>query len=391
MNDNDWIKQLQSMMERHEESVPDDLWQNIEARLPEQQAPHRIVPAWRRYAAAAAVALAVIGTGSLLWHSGSDTSVQQPTSKSNTPEAVAPVPEVIAQNEVTQPDVEAPADAHQSSKSTSAKKSPATITANEQSDLITQAVSTTQTATTQEIKPVEQPEDHKQQPDEKPTIGHKAMPNTDGQSVLKPMLKRRPMTLDLYASNSIKHNNPLSNNYDYSVSDPTFPDIITPEEIYTAKHHAPYSLGVSVRFPLTDRLSITSGLVYTRLKSDFTSIRNKNELTLHYLGIPLGLTYNIWQHKRFSVYAIGGMQADFNVKASIYQSNQIGKTNIAKDRVQFSALAGPGLQFDMSQYFGIFVEPTIRYYFDNGSDIENYFKDKPWNINLNAGLRLTLQ
>ena len=62
MTDSDWIKQLQSMMERHEEPVGDDLWQDIEARLPEHQASKRVTPVWRRYAAAAAVAAAVIIT-----------------------------------------------------------------------------------------------------------------------------------------------------------------------------------------------------------------------------------------------------------------------------------------------------------------------------------------
>ena len=109
------------------------------------------------------------------------------------------------------------------------------------------------------------------------------------------------------------------------------------------------------------------------------------------MGVPLGVTYTIWGYKRFNVYAIGGMQADFNVIATSKVPALIDSYNIDKDRVQFSALAGPGFQLDLSQDFSIYVEPTARYYFNNGSDIENYFKDKPWNINLNAGLRLTLQ
>ena len=151
----------------------------------------------------------------------------------------------------------------------------------------------------------------------------------------------------------------------------------------------PYSLGVSVRVPLTERFALTSGLVYTRLKSDFSS--GHKEQILQYVGVPLGVTYTIWGYKRFNVYAIGGMQADFNVIATSKVPALIDSYNIDKDRVQFSALAGPGFQLDLSQDFSIYVEPTARYYFNNGSDIENYFKDKPWNINLNAGLRLTLQ
>ena len=121
---------------------------------------------------------------------------------------------------------------------------------------------------------------------------------------------------------------------------------------------------MSVSVPLTDRFAVTSGIVYTRLKSDFSSGKGNREQTLHYLGIPLGVTYSVWQWRFVNLYAIGGMQA---------------------------GMLGPGLQFNVTQDFGIYVEPTMRYYFNNGSDIENYFKDKPWNINLNAGLRLTLE
>lgn len=150
-------------------------------------------------------------------------------------------------------------------------------------------------------------------------------------------------------------------------------------------------MGLSVRLPLTDRLALTSGLVYTRLKSDFTSIRKHREQTLHYLGIPLGVTYNVWGYKRFSIYAVGGVQADFNIKATLKQSFPECSLSIDKDRVQFSALVGPGLQLDVTKEFGIYVEPTARYYFDNGSNVDNYYKDMPWNLNFNAGLRLTLK
>ena len=141
--------------------------------------------------------------------------------------------------------------------------------------------------------------------------------------------------------------------------------------------------------PLNVRLALTSGLVYTRLKSNF--YLERTEQTLHYLGVPLGVTYSIWGYKRFNVYAIGGMQADFNIKATFKEPTRASDTNIDKDRVQFSGMVGPGLQFNIDRDFGIYVEPTVRYYFDNGSDIDNYFKDKPWNINLNTGLRLTLK
>ncbi|MBR3451704.1 MAG: outer membrane beta-barrel protein [Muribaculaceae bacterium] len=165
----------------------------------------------------------------------------------------------------------------------------------------------------------------------------------------------------------------------------------TPISVYTyTKHYKPVTLGASVRVPIGGRWSITSGLTYSRLKSKTTIQDTYQEQVLHYVGVPLGAIYSIWSYKHFNVYATGGIQADFNVKATLKKNTLLDVTSIGKDRVQFSALAGPGLQFDLLQSLGIYFEPTVRYYFDNGSGVDNYFKDKPWNINLNAGLRLSL-
>ena len=405
MTDNDWIKQLQSMMDRHEEPVDEKLWQDIEARLPEQQAPKRVMAAWRRYATAAAVALAVIGAGSLLWHGGNDKPTEKPTSTSTTPAANAPETETLAQNEeISKPDVDATVSNPQMAHAVPVKKSPAAVNANEQGDLIAQVTNPAEKVTPQEAngnEPTKQMEEQAEQPTERPTVGNiNAAPssNSTAHTIILPACKKRPVSLEFYASNTIKpewlHSGEMSYHLFTQLDDqPGYSlfDSIFIAELYQKKnkHHTPYSFGLSVRVPLNDRLALTSGLVYTRLKSNF--YLERTEQTLHYLGVPLGVTYSIWGYKRFNVYAIGGMQADFNIKATFKEPTRASDTNIDKDRVQFSGMVGPGLQFNIDKDFGIYVEPTVRYYFDNGSDIDNYFKDKPWNINLNTGLRLTLK
>ena len=95
MKDKDWIEQLQSMMDGHQEPVPGDLWHDIEKRLPVHQAASRpLMGGWRRYAAVAAALAAVIGIGSLLWH-GSDTTVDEATT------SLAETPSNISEPEVT--------------------------------------------------------------------------------------------------------------------------------------------------------------------------------------------------------------------------------------------------------------------------------------------------
>ena len=400
MTDNDWIKQLQSMMDGYQEPVPDGLWQDIEARIQ----PRRVRPVWRRYAAVAAVALAVIGTGGLLWLGNDEDSGEKPIISLTTPENNSPESEILAQNdEIAFPDADAPVASPLVTHTAPLTPAKAPANASAPNEHLAKAQSPSETAPTQETnenEPVKQHEEKAEQPPQKPSIGHintAPNPNATQHIILPSVHKRQPVSVDLYASNAIQPERSSREAMGYhlftqlsEVPDFQLYDSISIAEFRHSsdKHHAPYSFGMSVRLPLNDRLALTSGLVYTRLKSD---LLGRKQQTLRYLGVPLGAAYSLWGYKRFSVYAIGGVQADFNIKATTKEPNRASDYSIKKDRVQFSALAGPGLQFDLSQDFGIYVEPTARYYFNNGSGVLNYFKDKPWNINFNAGLRLTIQ
>ena len=158
------------------------------------------------------------------------------------------------------------------------------------------------------------------------------------------------------------------------------------------KHYQPISFGLSANIPIYPKLSIGTGLVYTRLRSDFTSVMPGNsiltEQTLHYIGIPVNLQYMIWSKGGFSFYAAAGGQADYNVKANAKREGI--KVEQERDRLQFSVQGSLGVQFNIVPMLGIYVEPGVKYYFDNGSDVRNYFKDKPTNFNFQVGLRLNL-
>ena len=402
MTDKDWIKQLQAMMDRHQEPVPDDLWQDIEKHLPEQQARRRPMMAWPRYAAAAALVLAVIGIGSLLWHN--DNTLEEPATSSTETTDITHEPEIIhellAQNEEADCEIDESATTTRAPQPTTALKS--TPTADDKNVIAQVAENEKKEQTVQEVSettPVEPPTEQARQPIERRNGSHVTEPSTTTtpNQTIKPAFKRANITLGLYASNSIKPNLPSGKEYAYEYDAIGYPSVddphntYLPQDVFTAEHHVPMSMGLSVRLPLTNRLALTSGLVYTRLKSDFNSSRKHREQTLHYLGIPLGATYTIWGYKRFSVYAVGGVQADFNVKATLKESTQTNALSIGKDRVQFSALIGPGIQLDLMHGLGIYVEPTARYYFNNGGDVSNEYKEHQWNINFNGGLRFTLE
>ena len=160
-----------------------------------------------------------------------------------------------------------------------------------------------------------------------------------------------------------------------------------------AKHHAPVSVGLQVAFGIATRLSLSTGLVYTRTSSDFypyapSSNYNVHQV-LHYVGIPVGLNYEFWQSGGFHAYVMAGAEADYNVKNDTDEDG-VKKEDAKRDRVQFSGKASFGAQYDITPKVGLYIEPGAKYYFDNGSHVENTFKDKKLNFNLQFGLRFNL-
>ena len=160
-----------------------------------------------------------------------------------------------------------------------------------------------------------------------------------------------------------------------------------------AKHHAPVSVGLQVAFGIAPRLSLSTGFVYTRTSSDFYPYAPHNNYNvhqvLHYVGIPVGLNYELWKSGGFHAYVMAGAEADYNVKNDTEEEG-VKKENAKRDRVQLSGKASLGAQYDITPHVGLYIEPGAKYYFDNGSEIDNTFKDKKLNFNFQFGLRFNL-
>ena len=160
-----------------------------------------------------------------------------------------------------------------------------------------------------------------------------------------------------------------------------------------AKRHAPVSVGMQIAFGVAPRLSLSTGVVYTRTSSDFYPYAPNNDYNvhqvLHYVGIPVCLNYEFWRSGGFHAYVMAGAEAAYNVKNDTDEDGT-KKQDAKRDKVQFSGKASLGAQYDISPSVGLYIEPGAKYYFDNGSDIENTFKDKKLNFNLQFGLRFNL-
>ena len=156
-------------------------------------------------------------------------------------------------------------------------------------------------------------------------------------------------------------------------------------------HDMPISIGLTASYSVTPRIALASGLVYTLATSSFQhgASMPKETQTLHYIGIPLNLSYTIWGNSWLRTYIMAGAQADMNVKATLKADGH--KSNIDNDRAQFSITGGAGVQLNVAQQVGVYVEPGVRYYFDNGSAVQTIFKEHPTNFSLQVGLRWNIE
>lgn len=158
------------------------------------------------------------------------------------------------------------------------------------------------------------------------------------------------------------------------------------------KHHQPISVGMQVGFHLLPKLKLSTGLVYTKVSSDFISgvydTRTVSTQDLHYIGIPLNLSYFVWEYKGLHTYVTAGGEGAVNIKNHTETDGEVKESK--RDKMQWSTNASVGIQYDFIPQLGVYVEPGMKYYFDNGSQIENIFKDKKLNFNIQFGLRFNV-
>ena len=167
------------------------------------------------------------------------------------------------------------------------------------------------------------------------------------------------------------------------------------------KHRLPVRVGLNVAYRLTDRLSVESGVSYTRLSSDMKDGTKDNYSSssqkLDYIGVPLNVKYRAFGYRRLSVYASAGLLTEKCVSGKTTHEYVISgekKKHEAEDVAakpwQLSVNAALGAQFDVLRNVGVYVEPGVSYYFDDRSPLCTIYKEKPLNFNLNLGVRYTI-
>lgn len=174
-----------------------------------------------------------------------------------------------------------------------------------------------------------------------------------------------------------------------------------PEVQEEYSHKIPVKVGLTARYNITGRLGVETGLTYSILSSSVkigNSETGKNwstgSQTLHYLGIPLNISFNILNSRYVNIYVTGGGMMEKSISGNIKTDEYVdGKfdrtltTNISPKGLQWSVNAAAGIQANILPQLGFFVEPGVSHHFKNSSRVRSIYTDKPTDFSLGFGLR----
>ena len=164
-------------------------------------------------------------------------------------------------------------------------------------------------------------------------------------------------------------------------------------------HDKPIILGLAVNKSIGKHWSLETGLQYSYLKSYFTlgtgNYRVDKEQKLHYIGIPVKLSYQFMAYKRLSAYGSAGASIQIPLSGKTYADYVIGgKSGYTTDwktipSIQWIVNTNIGIQYQFAPKLTLFVEPTLNWYIPNGSEVKNTWTERPFTLTVPFGIRLS--
>ena len=217
---------------------------------------------------------------------------------------------------------------------------------------------------------------------------------------------RNSLTRDYYADihtsvSPLSGNGSVSKGVTDLMSTGGLMSMLSPYDVQT-RHNIPVSIGMSIGIPLIqNQLYFNTGLKYTYLYSVSTTVDREtskaisaDEQNLHYIGIPLGLSYQFVEKGIFRAYlsasatlekGISKVTRHINYMTSSYESNFT--ESIDGFATSFAVGGGVGVKIVRSLEF--YLEPEFSWFIFSKKypQPESRITQNPINIGVTGGLR----
>lgn len=366
-NINEFDQMMKSILDEGREEVPASVWEGVSAGLDKAEKHKTVVLWWRRAAAGAAVAAAV-AVGVIFNHTPQQELVPQ-AGDSGMIAVAEPADEIVAEEtEIVIPDMIAEAEPVVKPVRNAVIK-----TADEAIEVVTDV------APADEIPADVAPAD-KAPADEKEVETEKVyFPEDWGEETPERKADVSLVLSGLASTNDAQSQNRMGPMKAPSVNPAPKKTGIT-ETSTKSTYGIPVSFGAGVKIDFNERWSLGVGANYTLLARKFygkytkvteaggieNSISSDIRNTQHFVGIPVNAYYNIISKDRINLYAYAGGTVEKCVSDNY---NVLGTSIYHKEKaegVQLSADAGIGVEFMLGKHMGLYIDPSLRYYFDCG-------------------------
>lgn len=164
----------------------------------------------------------------------------------------------------------------------------------------------------------------------------------------------------------------------------------------------PFSLGVGIKYHFNSRLALGTGIRYTYMSRTFLAdyrdidqnihiVQTDVDNHQHWLGIPLNFYFNIIDNGRWRLHTFLGGAGEFLVDNDylIHASPKDIHYHQRGNSIQWSAAGGLGVEFRLTPTVGLFLDPSIRYYFGAANQPRSIRTIQPLRMEVEAGLRFS--
>ena len=164
-------------------------------------------------------------------------------------------------------------------------------------------------------------------------------------------------------------------------------------------HDKPITFGLSMTKTINRNWNMETGLQYSLLKSEFILGEDdyyvQKRQKIHYLGIPLRLSYKWFGANRWTAYTSAGIILNIPLSGKTDEQYVTGTVTPYSDSwhftppFQWTVGTGIGLQYNFANNWGVYLEPTFSWHIPNGSTTRTIWTEHSFTITVPFGIRFT--
>ena len=393
--------QVRSILENGQEEVPAGVWEGVSAGL-DKAARTKVVSLWFRRAGLGVAAAAAVVAGFIFIDASGPTDIVPAVSE----DMIAVVSEADIKKDAPEDNI-TPSDLAAKTAKLSGMVAEVMAAPSSQPQAEPQVETVAETTPEQEAvrETIQETVVHKE------TTSGKTVTKEDQNHVTDTWIeekepKKRNIKTSLILSGIAGTNSPSSASKSNPFRSPALdraPSTTIQQTGTETYYGIPVSVGLGAKINLTKRWAVSAGINYTYLTSKFDGnyinvsddvivsvlparIRNMQ----HYIGIPVSVYYDIIEHNFINFYAhAGGAIEKCILNKYEVQTDPIIYHTQAAEGVQFSANVGIGVEFMLGKHVGIYLDPSLRYYFRNNQP-KSIRTAQPLMLGFEAGFRFNL-